>query len=215
MPPRQQPRSPGSGGPIPPILESVHILPRQPGETLYQYRYRRTVSLYGQTPYQRRIYLAAQRGIGTTAGRGHAPSGGETESQRRNRISLELFGQTSSQRYRAGLREWLDEHGYTPELTGMTQTDLMRLGARLRYMYNAAGEGGRVYPQMIYDAVQLEHENALPAGWAFQRLWEKYDAMVAYREYRDKDPGRAAWVQYQQVKPYIPSGLSANWWYYH
>lgn len=195
---------------------NIVIAPRQPGESAYSYRYRRSLELYGQTPYERRIWLAKQRGIGYTAARGHAPARGETESQRRNRLSVEQFGQTASQIYRSELRTWLEEHGYTPDTTLMTWTDLIRLAPRLRYMYNAAGETGRVTPIMIYEAIQLERDKFLPPGWAFDRLWEKYDDMVSYREYADKQPGHDHYVtEYLQLKVYLPGPPAIQWWYYH
>jgi hypothetical protein len=170
------------------------------------------MAMFGQTPYERRIFLAQQRGIGVTAARGHAASGGETESQRRNRLSVEQFGLTVSQRRRADLTTWLEDNGYTPDATNMTWTQLIRLAPRLRYMY---GGGGTVTPEMISDAVDLEIEGELEAGWAFERLWAKYDDMVSYREYRDPMPGRGNWIgEYLQVGVFIPS-LAPQWWYYH
>jgi hypothetical protein len=204
MPPRRAAQSsPGNG--------DIFIPPRGPDETAYAYRKRRTLALFGQTPYERRIALARQRGIGVTAARGHAPASGETESQRRNRLSVEQYGQTVSQRRRAELTQWLEEHGYTPDATNMTWTQLIRLAARLRYMY---GGGGTVTPDMIAEAIDLEHDEFLESGWAFERLWAKYDDMVAYREYRDREPGKADWAEYLQVHPFIPS-LAPQWWYYH
>jgi len=170
------------------------------------------MALFGQTPYERRISLARQRGIGVTAARGHQTAGGETESQRRNRLSVEQFGLTVSQRRRTELTQWLTDHDYTPENTNMTWTQLIRLAARLRYMYGGAGT---VSPEMIADAVDLENDNVLESGWAFERLWQKYDDMVAYREYRDPLPGRGNWIgEYLQVGVFIPS-LAPQWWYYH
>lgn len=153
---------------------------------------------------------ARERGIGTTAGRGHTPVGGETESQRRNRISVEQTGLTVSQLRRSNQVSWLEAAGYTPDSTNMTWSDLIRLEPRLRYMYG----GARVTPEMIADAIDLETDNELEKGWAFDRLWHKYDDMVAYREYRDREPGQADWAEYLQVHAFIPS-LAPQWWYYH
>jgi hypothetical protein len=206
MPPRPPLISPGSG--------AEFLTPRQEGETAYAYRKRRSLFLTGQTPYERRIASAQARGIGRTAARGHQRSG-ETESQRRNRISVENFGLTVSQRRRAELTAWLTDNGYTPESTNMTWTQLLRLAARLRYMYNAVGPGGRVTPAMIADAIELENsEEVLEKGWAFERLWQKYDDMISYRETRNRLPGLGSWAEYQQVHPFIPS-LAPQWWYYH
>lgn len=198
--------------PSPP--QSPFIPPRQPGETPYQYRVRRSVSLFGQTPYQRRIFLAQQRGQTLSQARGHGRQSGETESQRRNRISLEQFGLTVSQRRTAELQGWLIQHGYTPQATGMSWTQLIRLAARLRYMYDTAGPGARVTPAMIASAVALEQDNSLERGWAFERLWQKYNDMQEYRAYRNPVPGRVSYYEYQQVHDFIPQ-LAIQWWYYH
>ena len=96
----------------------------------------------------------------------------------------------------------------------MTWTQLITLAPRLRWMYDAVGPGGRVTPRMIYDAVQLENNNTLEKGWAFERLWRKYDDMQAYRGFASKEPGRESWVEYQQVSVFIPD-LAPQWWYYH
>lgn len=210
MPPRMPIPTPFSPNP------NQIILPRQPGESQSQYRYRRTLEKYGQTPYQRRIWLAQQRGIGYSAARGHGVRQGETESQRRNRLSVENFGRTVSQIRRANAISWLEEHGYTPELTGFTWTDLIRLEPRLRYMYDAPEEA-RVTPQMIYQVVQLEKEGLLEPGWAFNRLWEKYDDMISYREYQDKQPGHDHYIdEFLQLHPTEPDAQpTIQWWYYH
>jgi len=94
----------------------------------------------------------------------------------------------------------------------------MRLAARLRYMKeNGHWENGVpswVTPEMIADAIDLEQSELLEPGWAFERLWAKYDAMVAYRAYADKVPGRTDWAEYTTVGVFLPT-LTANWWFYH
>lgn len=202
---RTGPSSPGNGDQIP---------PRGPNESAYDYRVRRTMALYGQTPYERRIFLAQQRGIGLTAARGHATGTSETESQRRNRLSVQQYGETVSQRRTRIAREWLEANGYTPELTGMSWTSLQRLEPRLRYMFEGRGEGTWVTPEMIRDARDLEESGELESGWAFERLWQKYEDTRDYREYQKKLGGRASWAEYRVVNPYIPS-LAPQWWYYH
>jgi hypothetical protein len=76
------------------------------------------------------------------------------------------------------------------------------------------GGAGTVSPEMIADAIALEQDGELEVGWAFERLWRKYDDMVSYRTYRDAMPGRGSWVEYLQVSPFVPS-LAPQWWYYH
>lgn len=181
---------------------------------MYSYRERRSIALYGQTQYERRIWLSSLRGVSGSAARGHAPAGGETESQRRNRLSMERTGQTVSQLYRANLLGWLNENGFTPETTLMSWTNLLRLAPRLRYMYSTTYPEGRVYPDMIKIAVELELDNELESGWAFDRIWIKYDDMISYRDYQDKEPGNTHWGEFLQVTPFIPD-LAIQFWYYH
>ncbi|HEV2352690.1 MAG TPA: hypothetical protein VGR89_00465 [Puia sp.] len=212
-----KPLPPFSGSKTPKLTtlpDGTLILGRQPGESAYQYRYRRTVTMYGQTPYQRRIFLAQQRGIQGGAARGHGIVGGETESQRRNRISRQNTGFSVSQLRRTELRQWLEDYGYTPDTTGMSWTNLIRLAPRLRWMYTHTSPGARVLPLMIYNATQLERDNDLPAGWAFERLWRKYDDMMSFRMFADKDLGRESWAEYMQVGVFIPQ-VAIQFWYYH
>lgn len=191
------------------------IPPRQPGETAYAYRYRRSVTLFGQTPYERRIFLAQRRGQNLSEARGHGRQAGRTESQIRAERFRERIGfDISESAYRAAYAEnWLRSHGYTPEITGMSWTQLLRLEPRLRYMYNATGPGGRVTPAMIAEATRLEATNQLERGWAFERLWRKYEDMLAYREFRDRRPGAESWAEYQAVHDFVPS-LAIQWWFY-
>lgn len=96
----------------------------------------------------------------------------------------------------------------------MTWTQLINLAPRLRWIYNNASSSSRITPRMIYDAVQLEYEGRLERGWAFERIWRKYDDMQSYRGFSDKQPGQDSWAEYQQVNVFIPD-LAPAWWYYH
>jgi hypothetical protein len=222
MPPRRRnpPLPPlGPGGPpsaaIPP---DQFILPRQPGETRYIYEYRRSVALYGKTPYQMRKERAQARGKTVSEARGHGILGGETESQRRNRVSREETGMSVSQLYRANALGWLEEHGYTPDTTQMSWTQLIRLEPRLRYLreYGHIENGITSWPEPdeIHLAVDLENEHSLERGWAFERIWQKYDDTIAYRQFRDVQPGRASRSEYMSIRVYVPQ-LAPSWWWYH
>lgn len=209
------PRSPIPAPQIP--LIPPEIPPRQAGESAYDYRTRRTLALYGQTPYQRRLWLASQRGIGTSAGRGHGRNRvtGETESQRRNRIAVQNTGSTVSQNYRATLRQWLISNGYTPQTTLMSWSNLLRLAPRLRAIQTMRPDAP-ITPDMIYNAVELEQQNELDKGWAFDRTWRRYDDTITYRIYSDRDPGRESWYVFRPLYDYIPEDrMVITWWYYH
>jgi|SRR5215831_18311364 len=108
---------------------------------------------------------------------------------------------------------WLYNNGYTPDNTGMTWNDLRTLYVRLRWLYENNAESGRITPEMILEAIRLEDEGVLESGWAFERIWRKYDDQLAYKQYHDPVPGRESWTEYQQVHDYVP-GLSKAWWYY-
>lgn len=192
------------------------IPPRRANETAWEYRVRYTLAKYGETPGERRARLGRERGLSKRAAQGHGREATqrETESQRRNRLSVQQYGETVSQRRRRLARDWLTDNGYTPEATGMTWTSLLRLEPRLRYMFDGYGEGTKVTPQMIHDARDLEFEGELEAGWAFERLWQRYESTKDYRENKRRLQGQADWAEYQTVHVYIPS-LAPQWWYYH
>jgi len=140
------------------------LMPRQPGETQYAYRNRRSLEIYGVSLYQRRIASAEARGMSRTSARGHVANEGQV---RQNRFAA--AHPTESRPYyvvyRSDLRVWLDDHGYTPENTGMTQTDLMRLGPRIRWMVENSHPASHITPDMIQGAVNLEHDGDIPPGW--------------------------------------------------
>lgn len=188
------------------------IPPRQPGETAYAYRKRRTLALTGQTPYQRRIFLGQQRGIGRTAARGHGPSG-QAEYQRRRQRTVQRTGVIPSVLTRAYAQNWLITNGFTPETTGASWTYLFQMEPSLRALAERTSPDARMQPADIAMGVQLETDGVAPPGWTIDRLRGRVIDTVAYQDFNDKEPGRYDWTV---VRLFAPSDdLHIKWWYYH
>ena len=191
------------GLPSPPNVPE--ILLRQPGETLYGYRNRRSVTLTGETLYQRRIRQARARGLTTTEARGHRPG----EAERRRRITIADYGLTPWQLWRRNQVQWLIENGYTPESTGWSWNKLIRFAPRLRWLVNNTAPGAQILPSMLLEAKQFEAASNLPSGWSEEALNEKYFSTFEYVQQNDNRRGR--WHWFQDRIPEMP----VQWWYYH
>lgn len=186
------------------------VPPRQPGETPYAYRKRRSLALTGKTPYQRRIERGLALGRTRQEARGK-PVTTETEYGRRNRISIEQTGLTVTQRRNQAIDFWLLTHGFSPATTGMSQTALRYIQPRLRYINEHTSPGGSITPGLIRDAIDLEAEGEYERGWVTDRVFKRYDSM---REFAD---GRNATGNFYW---FLEGGASADpswqlWWYYH
>lgn len=189
------------------------IPPRLPNETPYQYRVRRTLARYGQTPYQRRIFLGQQRGLGSRAAAGHRTPPGVTEYQVRRQQYIESTGVIPSVLTQAYARNWLISNGFTPETTGASWTYLYQMEPSLRNLANRTSPEARMQPDDIRMAVQLEKDEVAPARWTIDRLRGRLFDTVEYQDQRDKDPGN---YDYNVVRLYAPSDdLDIKWWYYH
>ena len=214
---------------------------RNPGETRYHYYNERSKALFGETLGQRRKRRGIERGLTPREAAGHRNEPAETrrrearelnqfliqadqydrERQRREREAEIRRAEERQRIYEEYIFQqeyerdtWLYTHGYTPEQTLLSQNDLRTLYYRLRWIYDNTSERGRITPAMIREAVTLEQEGVLEAGWAFERIWRKYDDMQAYRRYHDRLAGSESWAEYNQVHDYVPQ-LSPAWWYYH
>lgn len=193
-----------------PGLPSVpQILPRQPGESEYQYRKRRMIELTGETPYQRRKRLGQARGLSTSEARGHAPRGGQTEYQRRRAQTLRQYGKTPWELWRDQRISWLTSEGYTPQTTGWSWNRLIQISPKLQYLNDRASPGGQITPDMMMQATDMEQTGALEKDWSWYRLNEKYTDTYDYLEMHNNTDGRAHWFLDR-----IPE-LPAAWWYYH
>jgi hypothetical protein len=181
------------------------ILPRQPGETAYAYRNRRSVALTGESLYERRIRQGRARGLSTQEARGQRAG----EAQRRRTRQIQQTGQTPWEFWRDNQLIWLVDNDFTPETTGWSWNRLIRVAPRLRFLNDRASAGGQITPDMIAEAVSFERTYALPSDWSYERLNERYIDTVEYLEYNNKVPGNFHW--FHDREPNLP----AAWWYYH
>lgn len=193
----------------PSVPQAPQILPRQPGESQYSYRNRRSIALTGETLYQRRQRLGAQSGLSTREAAGHPSVGGQTEYQRRRARTLEKYGLTPSQLRNQQIDQWLAMNGYSPATTGFSQTQLRRMQPRLRWMNEHSSPGGEITPQLLFEAKQMEFSGDLDNDWTFDRIMKRYDAMREFKEMNSKSLGNFYWFRER-----IPD-MDKVWWYYH
>lgn len=185
------------------------ILPRQPGETEYAYRKRRTIELTGETPYQRRKRLGRAGGLSTAEARGHRTRGGVTEYQRRRAQTLRQYGKTPWELWRDQRIQWLTDNDFTPETTGWSWNRLIQISPRLQWLNDRAAPSGQITPGMMLEARDYEQQGVLESDWSWYRINEKYEDTLDYVEYNSSQAGREHWF-YDRIPE-----LSAAWWYYH
>lgn len=196
------------------------IPPRQPGETRYAYANRRSRALTGQTLYQRRIARAQAAGLNRQQARGHgAPVAGspilgaigETEYQRRNRLSVERTGLTLYQRRIMAIDAWLIAEGYTPATTGMSWTSLRGIQPRLKWINNNTSPNGGITPGMIEEMTDYERLGMIPRGWVADRINKRFEAMY---EFKQGNPATGRFWWFNDGAYGLPQS-QAQWWYYH
>lgn len=194
------------------------IPPRQPGETRYAYSNRRSVALTGQTLYQRRVARAQAAGLTRQQARGHGrPSQpgllslGESEYQRRNRLSVERTGYTLYQRRMMAIDTWLVENNYTPDTTGRSWTSLRQLQPRLAWINANSSPQGGITPGMLEEMTDYEKLGMIEPGWVPDRINKRYEAMY---EFRQGNPGTGRFWWFNDGVYGLPQHI-AQWWYYH
>lgn len=187
-----------------PPPQAPSILPRQPGETDYAYRKRRSLALTGETPYQRRIRQARARGLSTSEARGHR----ENESERRRQRTIQQTGFTPWELWRNNQLQWLNDNGFNPVTTGWSWNRLIRIAPRLRYLNERASPGGQITPEMMIEAMDFEQTYGY-TDWSWERLNERYEDTVEFVDKNNRAPGNFHW--FQDREPELP----AAWWYYH
>lgn len=193
----------------PGLPDPPQILPRQPGESAYAYRNRRSVSLTGETLYQRRKRQGQARGLTTAEARGHKTVNGVTEYQRRRQRVLQQTGQTPWQIWQNRQLLWLQQNGFTPQETGWSWAKLVRAAPWLRYLNEHASPGGQMSPDMLMEATVLESEGAFESEWGYNHLYQRY---VSTKEYLEQDSKRSGnWYWFHDRIPDMPQ----QWWYYH
>jgi hypothetical protein len=180
------------------------ILPRQPGETDYAYRKRRSIALTGETPYQRRIRAARARGLTTQEARGHRAN----EAQIRRERTIAQTGLTPWQFWKDNQVTWLTNNGFTPQSTGWSWNRLVRIAPRLRYMNDVSSPGAQITPEMMAGAIDQEDAGLLPSEWTWERMNEKYEAIYEFHEHNNPQPGRTYWFRDRDPE------MEVAWWYY-
>lgn len=189
--------------------DGLNISPRQPGESAYAYRKRRSVALTGETPYERRIRLGRGRGLSMQEARGKGTPQGLTEYQRRAQQVQARFGLSPYQLWRNNTINSMIREGYTPQTTGLSWNKLLKIWPKLKWMNDKSSPGGRITPEMLDQARQFEEQGILDRQWVNTRIEERYYAMYEYTEKRNKEPGR--YYFYFDRESYMPIA----WWFYH
>lgn len=187
--------------------------PRQPGETPYQYRNRRSIALYGQTLYERRIASGRARGINQREAAGHAPVAGRTEYQIRAERTQARYGLSPTQLYYRRIDDEMDQAGFSPELTGLSRTALRRIWPRLKWINSNTSPGGELSPGMLAQTRTGELEGDFPRGWTVDHVNQRYESMYEFKVERQNQTGNFYW--FREYKPNYEDELPANWWYYH
>jgi hypothetical protein len=185
------------------------FLPRQPGESDYAYRNRRSIALTGESLYQRRKRQGQARGLTTAEARGHRTIGGQTEYQRRAARVQAQYGMSPYQLWQNQQIAWLQQNGFTPQTTGWSWAKLIRAAPWLRYLNEHASPGGQMYPEMLFNATLLEQDGTFESEWGYNHLYQRYISTREYIEQNSKRSGNWYWF-YDRI-PEMP----AQWWYYH
>lgn len=191
-----------------------NILPRQPGETPYAYRNRRSIALTGQTLYERRRASGIARGLTTADYRGHQTTAAGTEYERRRASAVRRTGFTPSQLYYMKIDAELIAAGYTPASTGMSQTNLRRVWPRLKWINAHTSPGGELTPDVILEATDMEREGSLYVRFAYDHINQRYESMYNYKELFDNTDGNYWWFN-EYMAEYDGQQSLRQWWYYH
>jgi hypothetical protein len=111
--------------------------------------------------------------------------------------------------YQGQRQAWLTSNGFTPQTTGWSWNQLTRAEPWLRYIWEHSSPNGKITPDMIAEAMDLERTGVLPRGYTYDRLHTKYYDLRQYIEKDNKEPGYNSWYL-RDVE-----GLPDVWWYYH
>lgn len=193
------------------------IPPRQPGESAYAYRKRRSIAQTGETPYERRIRLGRGRGLSMQEARGKTTPRGLSEYQRRAQQSQAQYGLSPYQLWRQNTIADMTAEGYTPQTTNMSWNRLLKIWPKMKWMNHRSSPGGaeldppggRITEDMLLQATLFEQQGFLDRGWIETRIEDRYYAMFEFVERDDPMPGRQFF--YYERQSYMP----VSWWYYH
>jgi hypothetical protein len=148
------------------------------------------------------------RGFGQSEARGYRVRGGETETQRRRRITLEETGVTPSQLYAINFEATYGfKYSYWRKLRRLY---LAELDARV-------SPGARITPPRVAAVKQAwdvgwrdETRPELNSWeeWVEQKTSERLDDTIAFQDLNDRRLGSAHF----QMRSYVPP---IEFWYYH
>jgi hypothetical protein len=188
-------------GPLPNIPQ---ILPRQPGESAYSYRNRRSIALSGETLYERRQRLGRARGFTAREAAGHREA---NEAQVRRQRTMQGYGVTPWQFWRDNQVQWLIDNGFQPETTGWSWNRLIRIAPRIRYMNEHLSLYNNITPELLAEGTAFELDTG-ESDWSWERLNEHYEDVREFYEHNNPENARLHFFRDR-----IPE-LSVQWWYY-
>jgi len=198
---------------MPPRIPDPPRIIRQPGESDYSYRNRKSLAQYGQTLYERRKARGTARGLTVQEAGGHRNANGKTPYQQRRERSMERYGLTPSQLYRQNITAELEEAGFTPASTGWSWSRLIRAWPKIRQINEWSSQGGKLTPDMLSHASGLEQSGVLPRNWSWYMVQQKYADMLDYIEAGYvRGPDRTGYVHWHAKDA---SFVPVEWWYYH
>lgn len=201
------------------IPEAPQILPRQPGESVYSYRNRRSIALTGETLYQRRQRTGRERGLSGRAAAGHRAVGGRTEYQIRYQRTMARYGLSPTQLYYLKVDQDLADNGYTPETTGLSQSKLRRLWPRLRWINDNTTGGGQITPEHFADISALVADGEVDRNFAYDHVNWRYEGMYEFKVLKNNMAGRYYWFSEGDLRGYLTGGDMTSpyavWWFYH
>lgn len=186
-----------------------NIPPRQPGESAYQFRQRKSIAETGETLYQRRQRLGRARGLTSREAAGHPNVAGLTEYQRRRQRTIREYGISPWQLWRMNAIAEMTQKGFTPDNTGWSWYALLRVWPKIKQMNEWSAPQAQIEPDMLAQAKEWEGQGILDSEWSEDHINLKYQAMYDYHVYGDKDFGHWYWYN-DRIE-----AMSANWWYYH
>jgi hypothetical protein len=176
------------------------------GQTGYlnPYRYTYTTS----RSYAQRMQRGYLRGLGQSEARGYRVRAGESETQRRRRVTMEQYGQTPWERYGIGFEATYGfKYSYWRKLRRLYLAELDQ----------RVSPGARITPisvAMVKQAFDAGwHDETRPDAdtwevWTEQKISERLDDTIAFQDLGEKASGNYHFAMRSSVPP-------IEFWYYH
>jgi hypothetical protein len=179
-------------------LPSERILPN--GRTGYLNPY--TGRYSASRSYAQRMQRNYARGMTQSEARGHRPNilTGETESQRRRRLTLQNTGMTPSQYY---------QYNWQQRYPLMPLSWWRRMSPLIQEINRRTSPGLEITPEVVYSQIVNAPITGHDLSWVENRLAFRLAAIQEYQDYGSNNTGYQLYVENQ---------LDTNppeWWYYH